>query len=53
LFEGGERMTVWVTDDLNKVPVRIESPIVVGTVKVDLMGYKNLRYPLTALVSVR
>lgn len=53
LFEGGERMTVWVTDDLNKVPVRIESPIVVGTVKVDLMGYKNLRYPLTALISMR
>ena len=53
LFEGGERMTVWVTDDQNKVPVRIESPIVVGTVKVDMMGYKNLRYPLTSLISVR
>ena len=53
LFEGGERMTVWVTDDQNKVPVRIESPIVVGTVKVDMMGYKNLRFPLTSLISVR
>lgn len=53
MFEGGERMTVWVSDDGNKVPVRIESPIVVGTVKVDMMGYKNLRYPLTSLVSFR
>jgi hypothetical protein len=53
LFEGGEKMTVWVTDDLNRVPVRIESPIVVGSVKVDLMSYKNLRYPLTSLVSFR
>jgi hypothetical protein len=53
IFEGGEKMTVWVTEDQNKVPVRIESPIVVGTVKVDLMGYQNLRYPLTSLVSFR
>lgn len=53
LFEGGEKMTVWVTDDFNRVPVRIESPIVVGTVKVDLMGYKNLRYPMTSLISIR
>lgn len=53
LFAGGEKMTVWVTDDGNRIPVRIESPIVVGTVKVDLMGYQNLRHPLTSLVSFR
>jgi len=53
IFEGGEKMTVWVTNDNNKVPVRIESPIVVGSVKVDLMSYRNLRYPLTALVGLR
>jgi hypothetical protein len=53
IFEGGEKMTVWVTDDGNRVPVRIESPIVVGSVKVDLMGYRNLRYPLTALIGIR
>lgn len=53
LFEGGERMTVWVSDDANKVPVRIESAIVVGSVKVDLMSYRNLRYPLTSLINFR
>jgi hypothetical protein len=53
LFEGGEKMTVWVTDDFNKVPVRIESPIVVGSVKVDLMGHTGLRYPLSSLISLR
>jgi len=53
IFEGGEKMTVWVTDDANKVPVRIESPIVVGSVKVDLMGYQNLRYPMASLISFR
>ena len=53
IFEGGAKMTVWVTDDANKIPIRIESPIVVGSVKVDMMGYKGLRYPMTALISKR
>jgi hypothetical protein len=53
IFEGGEKMTVWVSDDQNKIPVRIESPISVGSIKVDMMGRKNLRYPLTSLISVR
>jgi hypothetical protein len=53
IFEGGEKMTVWISDDKNKIPVRIESPISVGSIKVDMMTYKNLRYPLTSLISLR
>lgn len=53
MFEGGEKMTVYVSDDNNKIPIRIESPLVVGSVKVDLMSYQNLRYPLTSLISFR
>lgn len=53
LFEGGERMTVYVSDDANKVPLRIESPLLVGSVKVDLMSYQNLRFPLSSLISFR
>ncbi|RYY42392.1 MAG: DUF3108 domain-containing protein [Chitinophagaceae bacterium] len=49
IFEGGEKMTVWVSDDANRVPLRIESPIVVGSVKIDMMSYRNLRYPLSSL----
>jgi hypothetical protein len=49
MFEGGEKMTVWVSDDANHIPLRIESPISVGSVKVDMMYYKNLRYSLTSL----
>lgn len=52
IFEGGEKMTVWVSDDRNHVPVRIESPISVGSVKIDMISYRNLRYPLTSLLSL-
>ncbi|MGH2553171.1 MAG: DUF3108 domain-containing protein [Chitinophagaceae bacterium] len=50
IFEGGENMTVWVSDDLNHIPVRVESPLVVGKVKIDMMSYSNLRHPLTSLI---
>jgi hypothetical protein len=53
LFEGGEKMEVWVSDDANHIPLRIESPIVVGSIKVDMMQYRNLRYPLSSKISVR
>jgi hypothetical protein len=43
-------MTVWVTDDPNHIAVRIESPIAVGTIKVDMIDNRNLRYPLTSLI---
>lgn len=53
IFEGGEKMTVYVSDDANKIPLRIESPLVVGSVKADMMSYDNLRYPLSSLISFR
>jgi hypothetical protein len=53
VFNGGEKMIVWVTDDENHIPVRIETPIVVGSMKVDMVGYQNLRHPLTALLNVK
>jgi len=53
LFEGGENMTVWVSDDPNRIPIRVESPIIVGSIKVDLMQYRGIRYPLSSLISFR
>lgn len=53
IFEGGEKMNAWVSDDPNHLLLRVESPISVGSIKVDMYGYRNLRYPLTSLISVR
>jgi len=36
----------------NDIPVRVESPISVGSVKVDMMDFKNRRSPLTSLISL-
>jgi len=50
MFKGGEKMTVWVSDDDNHIPVRIESPILVGSIKVDMVGYDNLRSPFSSMI---
>lgn len=53
IFEGGEKMTAWLSDDPNHLLLRVESPIAVGSIKVDMMSYKNLRHPLSSLISAR
>lgn len=39
-------MFVWVTDDANRIPVLVESKILVGSVKAYLSGTKGLRHPI-------
>lgn len=53
VFSGGEKMIVWVSDDANHIPLRIESPLSVGSIKVDMMMYRNLRYPLSSMISFK
>lgn len=50
LFKGGEGMTVWATDDKNQIPLYVEAPILVGTVKAKIMNWKNLKYKMEARV---
>ena len=50
IFKGGDKMTVWASDDANRIPIRVESPIVVGSIKVDLIDYKGLKHDLSAKI---
>jgi hypothetical protein len=52
IFEGGEKMTVWVSDDANHIPIRVESPIAVGSVIVDMIDFRNRRHPLSSLIDL-
>lgn len=48
IFSGGEDMYVWVTDDLNRIPILVEAKILIGTVKAILTGTENLKFPLSS-----
>lgn len=46
VFKEGQKMAIWVSNDQNKLPLQIESPVSVGSVKAILQSYNGLRYPL-------
>ncbi|MDQ3049956.1 MAG: DUF3108 domain-containing protein [Bacteroidota bacterium] len=50
VFKEEEDMTVWVTDDKNRIVVRAEANILVGSIKMDLKGYSGLTNPLTSKI---
>jgi len=43
-------MTLWISDDKNRVPVMVESGLVVGSVRLELSDYQGLRNPLTSKI---
>ncbi|MEM1328603.1 MAG: DUF3108 domain-containing protein [Bacteroidota bacterium] len=50
IFKEGNQMRVWISDDDNKIPVLIESPLSVGSVKVVLKSYEGLRHAFEGVV---
>ena len=50
VFEEQESVTLWVSDDKNRIPVRIKADILVGSIKADLENFKNLKHPLRIIV---
>ena len=50
MFSGGENLTVWVSDDENKIPVKVETEILVGSVKVFLHKYSGLRHAENSII---
>jgi len=51
VFKGQNDMVVYVSADQNQIPIRIESEIFVGSIKVDLVEFKNLSFPLSSRLS--
>lgn len=50
VFKEGDEMKIYVSNDQNKLPVLIESPVSVGSVKAVLKSYKGLKYEMEAKV---
>lgn len=50
IFNAGEDMTVWVTDDKNKIPLLIETPILVGSIRARVSKMSKLKYPLSSKI---
>jgi hypothetical protein len=43
VFKEQESLSLWVSNDYNKIPIRIQADLRVGSIKADLDGYNGLR----------
>jgi hypothetical protein len=46
VFKEEESLTVWISDDENKIPMRIKASLAVGSLKADLDSFKGLKIHL-------
>lgn len=46
VFKEQESLTIWVSDDSSKVPLRVEASLLVGSLKAELVEHKGLKQKL-------
>jgi hypothetical protein len=46
VFREEEGMTIWVSNDKNRMPIRVETELFVGSLRMDIEAYKGLKNPL-------
>ncbi|MEG2365690.1 MAG: DUF3108 domain-containing protein [Alistipes sp.] len=49
-FTDGTEFLIWISDDQNKIPLYMESPVKVGSIQAYISGYKGLKYPVSSLI---
>lgn len=50
VFKDEDALTLWVTDDENKIPLLVESDIFVGSVKAEITKIKGAKNPMLAKI---
>jgi hypothetical protein len=53
VFRKDSRLYLWITDDGNRIPVKAQVEVLVGTVTLELVDAKGLKHPLLAKRSER
>ncbi len=51
VFDNPYPMSLWITDDKNRIPILVKSEIIVGSIKAELFDYKNLKSPFDSKLS--
>ena len=45
VFKKDESLTMWITADKNRIPIKIKADIIVGSIRIDLESFSNLNNP--------
>lgn len=47
LFDGEDSILAWISDDKNKIPLKVEAKMFIGSTSVELSGFSNVRNELS------
>lgn len=50
VFKEKESLTIWVSDDKNRMPVKIKADLAVGSLDADIDAFKGLKHPLKIIM---
>ena len=50
IFKGEGSITMWLTNDKNKIPIRIQADLLVGSIKADLEKFSRIANPLEIII---
>jgi hypothetical protein len=50
VFRSSESITLWVSSDDNKIPLRLQADLSVGSITADLDAFKGLKNPFEIVV---
>lgn len=50
VFKEKESLTIWVSDDKNRMPVKIKADLAVGSLDADIDAFKGLKHPLKVIM---
>ncbi len=50
VFKERESVTLWVTDDKNRIPLKVKADLAIGSLEIDLDNFKNVKFPFNIFV---
>ena len=49
IFKDEDDLSVWITNDKNKIPVLAKASVIVGSIKMELESYSGLAHPISKI----
>lgn len=46
LFDGENSVSIWISDDRNRIPLKVEADMFIGSAGCDITDVKNIKYPI-------
>ena len=46
LFRGKNPFKMWISDDQNRIPLKIEAEMLLGSIDMDIKDFQNLKFPI-------